>query len=80
MGFEALRYQENYREGWKLGEVTLDIDAWPGLSTYIEVEGPSEDVVRATAGALGFDFTRGSYGSVDEVYLAVLDRDIRDVP
>jgi adenylate cyclase class 2 len=80
MGFEALRYQENYREEWKLGEVTLDIGTWPGLSTYIEVECPGEDVVRATAGALGFDFTRASYDSVDEVYLAVLDRDIRDVP
>jgi adenylate cyclase class 2 len=76
MGFEALRYQENYREEWKIGEVTLDIDTWPGLSTYIEIEGPSKDAVRTTAGALGFDFTRASYGSVDEVYLAVLDRDI----
>jgi adenylate cyclase class 2 len=76
MGFEALRYQENYREEWKLGEVTLDIDTWPGLSTYVEVEGPSEDAVRAAAEVLGFDFAHASYGSVDEVYLTVLDRDI----
>ena len=76
MGFEALRYQENYREEWKLGEVTLDIDTWPGLSTYVEVEGPSEDAVRGAAEALGFDFAQAGYGSVDEVYLAVLDRDI----
>jgi adenylate cyclase class 2 len=76
MGFKALRYQENYREEWKLGEVTLDLDTWPGLSTFVEIEGPGEDAVRATAGALGFDFAHASYGSVDEVYLAVLDRDI----
>jgi adenylate cyclase, class 2 len=42
IGFGALRYQENYREEWKLGEVTLDIDTWPGLATYVEIEGPSE--------------------------------------
>ncbi|MBM2618259.1 class IV adenylate cyclase [Actinoplanes sp. LDG1-06] len=76
MGFEALRYQENYREEWKLGEVTLDVDTWPGLSTYVEVEGPSEAVVRETAEKLGFDFAYAGYGSVDEVYLAVLNRDI----
>lgn len=76
MGFEALRHQENYREEWRLGEVTLDIDTWPGLSTYVEIEGPGEDAVRATAEALGFDFALASFGSVDEVYLAVLDRDI----
>ena len=76
MGFKALRYQENCREEWKLGEVTLDLDTWPGLSTFVEIEGPREDAVRTIAGALGFDFARASYGSVDEVYLAVLDRDI----
>lgn len=76
MGFKALRYQENYREEWKLGAVTLDLDTWPGLSTFLEIEGPGEGAVRATADALGLDFTHASYGSVDEVYLAVLDRDI----
>jgi adenylate cyclase class 2 len=76
MGFKALRYQENYREEWKLGEVTLDLDTWPGLSTFLEIEGPGEDAVRATADALGLDFAHAGYGSVDEVYLAVLDRDI----
>ena len=76
MGFEALRYQENYREEWKLGEVTLDLDTWPGLSTFLEIEGPGEGAVRATAEALGLDLAHASYGSVDEVYLAVLDRDI----
>ncbi len=76
MAFKALRYQENYREEWKLGAVTLDMDTWPGLSTFLEIEGPGEDAVRATADALGLDFAHASYGSVDEVYLAVLDRDI----
>ncbi|WP_250001533.1 class IV adenylate cyclase [Actinoplanes sp. M2I2] len=76
MGFQALRYQENYREEWKLGEVTLDLDTWPGLPTFLEVEGPDEASVRAAAVALGLDFAQARYGSVDEVYLAVLNRDI----
>jgi adenylate cyclase, class 2 len=31
---------------------------------------------QAAANSLGLDLARASYGSVDEVYLAVLDRDI----
>jgi adenylate cyclase, class 2 len=76
MGFTALRYQENFREEWKLGEVTLDLDTWPDLPTFLEVEGPDEADVRAAVATLGLDMDRASYGSVDEVYLSVLERDI----
>lgn len=76
MGFKALRYQENYREEWTLGEVTFDLDTWPDLPTFLEVEGPDEDTVRTAAEQLGLDLSHASFGSVDEVYLAVLERDI----
>jgi len=76
MGFRALRYQENYREEWRLGEMAFDLDTWPGLPTFLEIEGPDEATVQAAANRLGLDLERASYGSVDEVYLAVLDRDI----
>jgi hypothetical protein len=35
-----------------------------------------EPAVRAAAEALGLDLARATCGSVDEVYLAILDRDI----
>jgi adenylate cyclase, class 2 len=76
MGFKPLRYQENYREEWKLGEVTLDLDTWPDLPMFLEVEGPDEAVVRAAVDKLGLDLAHASFGSVDEVYQAVLQRDI----
>ena len=76
MGFQALRFQENYREEWKIGAVTFDLDTWPDLPTFLEVEGPDEDTVRNAIESLGLDIAQASYGSVDEVYLAVLARDI----
>jgi adenylate cyclase class 2 len=76
MGFTAVRYQENYREEWKHEGVTFDLDTWPELPTFLEIEGPSEAAVRQATDALGLNFEHASYGSVDEVYLAVLDRDI----
>lgn len=76
MGFETLRYQESYREEWDLDGVTLDLDTWPDLPTYLEVEGPDERAVQEAATKLGLDFSSATFGSVDEVYLSVLNRDI----
>src|SRR5689334_3446538 len=42
MGFTAVRFQENYREEWHLDDVTYDIDTWPDLPTFLEIEGPDE--------------------------------------
>lgn len=76
MGFIALRYQENYREEWTLDGVTFDIDTWPGLPTFLEIEGPDEPAVRRATAALDLNFGDASFGSVDEVYLAAHGRDI----
>ncbi|HEV7899254.1 MAG TPA: class IV adenylate cyclase [Planosporangium sp.] len=80
MGFTAQRYQENYREEWHLDGVTFDLDTWPDLPTFLEVEGPDEAAVRNAVANLGLTFENASFGSVDEVYLAVLDRDILAEP
>jgi adenylate cyclase class 2 len=76
MGFTALRFQENYREEWHLDGVTYDIDTWPDLPAFLEIEGPGEAAVRQAATQLGFDFTEATFGSVDEVYLTMFGRDI----
>lgn len=76
MGFTTLRYQENYREEWQLDDITYDLDTWPDLPTYLEIEGPDEAAVRAAVAMLGLDYNTAHFGSVDEVYLKVLGRDI----
>jgi adenylate cyclase, class 2 len=76
MGFTAVRFQENYREEWHLDGVTFDLDTWPDLPTFLEIEGPDEAAVRQAATVLGLSFQDASFGSVDEVYRAVLGRDI----
>jgi adenylate cyclase class 2 len=80
MAFTTLRYQENYREEWQLDDVTYDLDTWPDLPTYLEIEGTDETAVRAAAAILGLDYSTATFGSVDEVYLKVLDRDILAEP
>jgi adenylate cyclase class 2 len=80
MGFTALRYQENYREEWHLDGVAFDLDTWPDLPPFLEIEGPDEHSVRRAAQTLGLDFSTATFGSVDELYLATLGRDILAEP
>ncbi|MBV2365914.1 class IV adenylate cyclase [Streptomonospora nanhaiensis] len=80
VGLRQARYQENDREEWRLGEVVFDFDTWPGLPTFLEVEGPDEDSVRGAAALLGLDYARARFGSVDEIYRSEAGRDILAEP
>lgn len=61
-------FQENKREVWKSGAVTVTIDTWPGLDAFVEVEADDEREVREAARKLGFDFSRAVFGSIDLIY------------
>jgi adenylate cyclase, class 2 len=80
LGMAEVRYQENYREEWRWGEVAFDFDTWPGLPTFVEIEGPDEVSVRRAAAAVGLDYSQGRFGSVDEIYKSELGRDILAEP
>lgn len=55
LGFQAKAYQENRRSSYLLGDVRLEIDSWPLIPTYLEIEGDSTDQVLATTARLGID-------------------------
>ncbi|MBP0459904.1 class IV adenylate cyclase [Streptomyces montanisoli] len=80
VGLSEVRYQENYREEWRLGEVAFDFDTWPGLPTFLEIEGPDEASVRQAATLLDLDYSEARFGSVDEVYKSEIGRDILSEP
>ena len=80
LGLAEVRYQENYREEWRWGEVAFDFDTWPGLPTFLEIEGPDETAVRQAAATLGLDYSQARFGSVDEIYKSELGRDILAEP
>ncbi|MFJ4870453.1 class IV adenylate cyclase [Streptomyces sp. NPDC088757] len=80
LGLAEVRYQENYREEWRLGEVAFDFDTWPDLPTFVEIEGPDEPSVRQAAALLGLDYAEARFGSVDEIYKSEAGRDILAEP
>jgi adenylate cyclase class 2 len=80
VGMREVRYQENYREEWRLGEVAFDFDTWPDLPTFVEIEGPDEASVRQAAALLELDYAEARFGSVDEIYKSEAGRDILAEP
>jgi adenylate cyclase class 2 len=80
LGLREVRYQENYREEWRLGDVVFDFDTWPGLPTFVEIEGPDEASVHHATGLMGLDYAEARFGSVDEIYQSEMGRDILAEP
>jgi adenylate cyclase class 2 len=80
LGLREVGYQENYREEWRLGDVTFDLDTWPGLPTLLEIEGPDEPSVRRAAGQLGLNYEEARFGTVAEIYKSETGRDIHREP
>jgi adenylate cyclase class 2 len=71
LGLVAFRTQEKRRHSFKKGETMIDIDTWPKVPTYVEIEGPDEDKLKETAAALGLDWEKAEYlnaGNLIEKY------------
>lgn len=56
IGFPPYRRQEKKRHKLQLDGITIDIDTWPRIPTYVELEGQSEEALKDVARKLGFDW------------------------
>ena len=56
MGLMMSRTQEKRRHTFIKDGVTIDIDTWPKIPTYVELEGASEEAIRAVADLLDLDW------------------------
>lgn len=79
LGYEIGSYQENLREKWQLGDITFDIDTWPQIDPWLEIESTSENKVKEAAKLLGFDMKNAYFGSADIVYREVYGIEILDM-
>ena len=57
LGFKSKSYQENKRISYKLDDVELEIDFWPKIPAYLEIEGKSIEDVEKMIEKLGFKKT-----------------------
>lgn len=68
IGFTNGRYQENHRIRYILNNVELDIDTWPMLPTYLEIEGKNEKEVYDMIKLLDLENEKIVTDDVSEVY------------
>ncbi len=68
IGLKEMRQLEKYRRTFKLDDVIIDIDTWPKIPTYVEVEGPSIESLKKVCDKLGFDWEKRFDGDAREVF------------
>lgn len=68
IGLTEKFYEENKRVRYALGDLEFDIDTWPLLPPYLEIEGKSWERVEAVSRELGFDWDKHLRCSTMQIY------------
>jgi adenylate cyclase, class 2 len=61
IGFPPFRWQQKKRHTLHLGSVTFDIDTWPTLPPYVELEGESEESLKEAAARVGYEWSNAVF-------------------
>lgn len=73
IGLKQQSYQETKRESWILDGVEVEIDTWPWIPSFVELEGQSEAKLKSVAVKLDLDWSKALHGSVETAYMRDYD-------
>lgn len=79
IGFMPRSYQENKRIQYTLDNVEIDIDTWPMIPTYLEIEGNSEEEVNNMVKKLGLSNLKITPLNCDDIYREFYNIDISKI-
>jgi adenylate cyclase class 2 len=68
LGYKPRSYQENRRESYELNGVAVEIDYWPKINPYIEIEASNEAEVIEVAEKLGYKESDLNHDNTDDLY------------
>ncbi len=80
LGYTPRGIQENKRIKYDLNGVEVDIDTWPHIPTYLEIEGSSEEEVYKTLELLEIDKKDATSLDVQSIYIEIYGIDIEKEP
>lgn len=69
LGFSYKSYQEKRRITYELNGYEIDIDTWPGIPTYFEIEGKNQEDLSKILNLLGYNIDDTISCTADEIYL-----------
>lgn len=70
IGMKRTSYQETKRESWQLGDIEIELDEWPWIKPFVEIEASTEKKLRQISKNLGLDWKKVLHGSVEIAYTA----------
>ena len=79
IGFIARSYQENRRIQYILDNVELDIDTWPMIPTYLEIEASNEKEIYNMIEKLGLNDSKITLLNCDDIYRQIYNIDISKI-
>lgn len=79
IGFKNRNYQENERIQYILNGVEIDIDTWPMIPTYMEIEGKSKEDVINMKKNLNIDETKVTTLNCSDIYKKIYKIDISTI-
>lgn len=68
LGYKSKGFQQNKRVQYILDDVEIDLDQWPHIPEYMEIEGKNEESVKAMIEKLGVDKKNITTMDVDSIY------------
>ena len=79
LGYTPRNYQENKRIRYMLNDVEIDIDTWPMIPTYMELEGPSVEKVKQVEDLLEVDKSKVTTLYCDDIAIKYYGFDINSI-
>ena len=79
LGYTPKSYQENRRTRYKLDNIEIDIDTWPLIPTYMEIEGKSEEEVYIALEKLNIQKDKVTSLDVEGIYREIYGIDISNM-
>lgn len=76
LGYKSRNYQENKRITYMLDDIKIDIDTWPLIPTYAEIEGSSKECVDNLLKKLSICEKNITCLDVASIYSEIYDIDI----
>ncbi|NUS72982.1 MAG: CYTH domain-containing protein, partial [Corynebacteriales bacterium] len=68
LGYQPKSYQENRRTSYRLGNIHLEIDEWPHIPAYLEIEATSKEEVLQAAQRIGITEQQLTAKNTTDVY------------
>ena len=79
IGFVNRSYQENKRIQYIFNDVEIDIDSWPMIPTYMEIEGKSKEDVLKMLNILNIEESKATALNCDDIYKEIYNIDISKI-